>query len=171
MGAAVDQGHAQAMSMRRETGQRERAAGVRSRATRGVAARRLRRAGRLRYTREERIRLACLITALFDHWRLPTQTQAALLGLPTGSPATMVRYRRGRPLSDRKHVLERVGHLLVIHRCLHTLYPQNPELRHSWVSARNRRLSGHSPLVVMIDHGLPGLVVVRLLAEAMVQEG
>ncbi|MEC9363341.1 MAG: hypothetical protein VYC42_08970 [Pseudomonadota bacterium] len=123
-----------------------------------------------RYTRDERIRLARLTTKLFELWGLELCTQAVLLGLSPASRATLTRYRSGHPLADQPDRLERVGHLLGIHKCLQMLYPLNPELRHSWVGARNQRLDGHAPVEIMLRDGLPGIVAVRVLTEEMCRD-
>jgi hypothetical protein len=123
--------------------------------------------GLLSPIREERIRLAGLVTTLFDLWRLDSRTQAVLLGISPGSRTTLSRYRNGHPLAATRDRLERVGHLIGIHKCLQILYPKNPELRNSWVGARNQWLKGQSPVDVMTAHGLPGIATVRLLAEEL----
>jgi hypothetical protein len=119
------------------------------------------------FTRAQRERLSVMVCRLFDLWELDTVTQALLLGLSEGTRATVARYRKGQPMSDQRDVLERVGNLLGIHKSLQLLYPHNPEMRNSWVKARNRLLDNRTPLEVMVEHGLPGIVTVRSFTDWM----
>ena len=110
--------------------------------------------------REGRRRLARMVLALFDHWRLATAEQAALLGLSPDNRATIARYRRGEPFGESRDLIERAGHLLGIHKSLRILFPHDRELAYGWVKASNRRL-GARPLEIMIARGFEGLIAVR----------
>lgn len=55
---------------------------------------------------------------------------------------------------------DRVGHLLAIHKNLRLLYPQNSELLYGWVTMRNQKFDGRTPLEVMIEDGSLGIAKV-----------
>lgn len=98
---------------------------------------------------------------LFDHWNIDTQTAAALLGLSPHSRATVRRYRKGQPLPSRWDLIDRVGNLLGIHKSLRLIYPHNRQLVYRWPTARNKSLDNCTPVEIMIDQGLPGIVAIR----------
>ncbi len=112
-------------------------------------------------SKEGRLALAKMVVQLFDHWALTPTEQAALLGLSTESRSTLARYRKGQPLADQRDLMDRVGHLLAMHKSLRIMYPHNRELVYRWVTAANARFSGRRPLDVMMEKGFLGLVMVR----------
>ncbi len=110
--------------------------------------------------RDARARLARMITRLFDHWHLSAAEQAALLGLSTENRSTLARYRRGEPLAESRDLLERVGHLLGIHKSLRILFPHDRDLAYRWMSTPNRRL-GARPVDIAVARGFEGLLALR----------
>jgi hypothetical protein len=111
-------------------------------------------------SREARTRLARMITTLFEHWKLSTAEQAAALGISAGSRSTLVRYRAGEPLADDRDLLDRVSHLLGIHKSLRILFPHDRDLAHAWMTTSNRRL-GARPIDLVVRHGFEGLLALR----------
>ena len=113
------------------------------------------------HARGSRERLARMLVALLDHWKLAPNDQAVLLGLSTQSRSTIARYRRGEPLADSADLLARAGHLLGIHKALRILFPHDRDLAYAWVTTPNRRFGDASPLEVMKRHGYEGILAVR----------
>lgn len=111
-------------------------------------------------SRDSRARLAGMATRLLDLWRLGAGEQAALLGLSSASRSTLARYRGGEPLADNRDLLDRVGHLLGIHKSLRILFPYDRELAYRWMTAHNQRL-GARPVDLVIQHGFEGLLAIR----------
>ena len=105
--------------------------------------------------------LARMVMKLLEHWQLGTEDQAALLGLAAGNRAALGRYRRGEAIGSSRDQLERVGHLLGIHKSLRLLFPQNPELAYRWMTTRNRAFDNRTPVEVVKDQGFAGLLMVR----------
>ena len=112
------------------------------------------------HSRASRERLAKMVVALLDHWALPLNDQAALLGLSAQSRSTIARYRRGEPFADSADLLARAGHLLGIHKALRIMFPHDRDLAYRWVSAPNRRFGSRAPLELM-KQGFEGLLAVR----------
>jgi hypothetical protein len=110
---------------------------------------------------QDRIALAKMVMALFDHWKLSTGDQATLLGLASSNRAALSSYRRGKPIGTSRDQYERVVHLLGIHKALRLLFPQNRELVYCWMTARNRAFENLTPLEVIRESGFAGLLVVR----------
>lgn len=116
--------------------------------------------------RVKRCHLALTITRLFDHWGLHAGDQLALLGLSGNSHSTLSRYRRGNPVSPNRDMIERIGHLLGVHRSLETLFPDQPSAQRVWVLARKRSLGGYTPVDFIKKEGITGLRYLRSLTEA-----
>jgi transcriptional regulator with XRE-family HTH domain len=112
------------------------------------------------HSRGSRERLAKMVVSLLDHWKLPLNEQAALLGLSAQSRSTIARYRRGEPFGDSADLLARAGHLLGIHKALRIMFPHDLDLAYRWVSAPNRRFGERAPLEIM-KQGFEGLLAVR----------
>ena len=110
---------------------------------------------------EDRGALAKMMMALLDHWKLPTEDQAALLGLATSNRAALARYRKGEPIGTSRDQYERVGHLLGIHKNLRLLFPQNRDLAYRWMSTRNRAFDNLTPVDIVKEWGFSGLLMVR----------
>ena len=110
---------------------------------------------------EDRGALAKMVMTLLDHWKLPTDDQAALLGLATSNRSALMRYRKGEAIGTSRDQYERVGHLLGIHKNLRLLFPQNRDLAYRWMSTRNRAFDNLTPVDVVREWGFSGLLMVR----------
>ena len=114
------------------------------------------------FTEAQRIGLAGAVARLFDEqWRLSSADALMLLGLNESSRTTLERYRDGKPIGQNRDLLERVSHLMGIHKSLRLLYPRNPEMRASWIRMPNGAFGGERPLDVARAYGLPGLLMIR----------
>jgi transcriptional regulator with XRE-family HTH domain len=112
------------------------------------------------HSRGSREQLAKMVVSLLDHWKLPLNDQAALLGLSAQSRSTIARYRRGEPFADSADLLARAGHLLGIHKALRIMFPHDRDLAYRWVGTPNRRFGERAPLEMM-KQGFEGLLAVR----------
>ena len=113
------------------------------------------------YSQANRAKLATMVTRLFDHWELEQSEQLALLGWSEGSRSTLHRYRSGRALSGNRDLLDRVSHLLGIHKSLRILYPHNRELAYRWPKSPNKRLQNLTPVEFVRREGFGGLASIR----------
>lgn len=113
------------------------------------------------HNKDARSSLATMIMRLFEHWGLSSREQLDLLGLESSSRASLARYRKGLPLADHRDLLDRVGHLLGIHKSLRIIFPENPELAYAWMRRKNRDFDQLSPVEVIQAHGFTGLLMVR----------
>ncbi len=105
--------------------------------------------------------LAKMVMALLDHWNLPTEDQAALLGVAASNRAALARYRKGEAIGTSRDQFERVGHLLGIHKNLRLLFPQNRDLAYRWMSTRNKAFGNLTPVDIVKEWGFAGLLMVR----------
>lgn len=105
--------------------------------------------------------LARMVMKLLEHWELSTEDQLALLGLAATNRAALGRYKRGEALGGGRDQLERVGHLLGIHKNLRLLFPHNQALAYRWMTTRNRAFDNRTPTEVVKEDGFAGLLRVR----------
>jgi len=111
--------------------------------------------------KDERSSLATMVTRLFEHWELSMVEQASLLGISESNRATLSGYRNGKPVSTNRDQLDRIGHMLAIHKNLRLLFPENRELAYRWMKSRNKAFEGLSPVDVVVEYGFQGLLMVR----------
>lgn len=112
-------------------------------------------------TRDERVILAKAITRLFQMWQLGSADQLMLLGLNESNRIALQRYARGEALAANRDLLERVGHLLGIHKALKLLYPKNPEIVAGWMASPNAAFDDASAVEIVRRFGFAGLLMVR----------
>lgn len=112
-------------------------------------------------SKEARSALARQVMKLFELWALDSESQLALLGLESGSRATLARYRKGEPLALSRDLLERVGHLLAVHKNLRLLFPHDRALAYAWMTAPNRAFERRTPVALVAELGFSGLLMVR----------
>ncbi len=112
-------------------------------------------------TRDDRVVLARAVTKLFDLWQLPAADQLMLLGLSESNRIALQRYAKGEALAANRDLLERVGHLLGIHKALKLLYPKNADIVAGWMSSPNSLFDGATPVEIVRRFGFAGLLMVR----------
>lgn len=112
-------------------------------------------------TRDDRVVLARAVAKLFDLWQLPAADQLMLLGLSESNRIALQRYAKGEALAANRDLLERVGHLLGIHKALKLLYPKNADIVAGWMSSPNSIFEGATPVEIVRRFGFAGLLMVR----------
>ncbi|MDO6619701.1 antitoxin Xre-like helix-turn-helix domain-containing protein [Shewanella sp. 6_MG-2023] len=105
--------------------------------------------------------LAKAVTKLFKYWGISQDAQCSLLGISPSSRKKIKSMEEGLVgIPTGRDSYERVGYLLAIHKALRLLYPQNPELLYGWVTMRNQKFDGRTPLEVMTEDGYLGIAKV-----------
>lgn len=98
------------------------------------------------------------VVTLFQKWNLSEQQQLALLGSEAHDGVVLHEYEIGeRPLPACPEVLQRVAHLMGIHASLRRLFPENEDIRFSWVRRRNQAFGGAAPIDIMLEDGADGI--------------
>jgi hypothetical protein len=110
---------------------------------------------------QDRGALARMVTRAFEHWKLGTEDQLAMLGLATNNRSALSRCRRGEPLATNRDLLERAGHVLAIHKNLRLVFPQDRDLAYAWMTQRNRAFNGLAPVDLVKEWGFAGMLAVR----------
>jgi len=113
-------------------------------------------------TSERRLLLTQHIMSLLDSWGTTGQQKVVLLGLPEDIKARKLeRYRTSEPFPDTETVNEHLEHLVGIADALRTTYPRNVEMCNLWLRKPHKRFDGRTPIQVMVEDGLSGLIRVR----------
>ncbi|MGD8526261.1 MAG: DUF2384 domain-containing protein [Thioalkalispiraceae bacterium] len=111
---------------------------------------------------EDRVNLTRAIMNILDSWGMQSAEQVAILDLPAKTPNRMLRrYRDDTPFPDTKQVMARLEHIIGIADALRTTYPHNPSMGSIWMKRRNSRFQQRSPLQLIKEEGLDGIIKVR----------
>jgi len=100
---------------------------------------------------------------LFEIWRLDAHQQAILLGVR--STSTIYRWRKHEVKQLRIETLERIAHLLAIHKRLRLLFNRNSDLGKNWVRTNNKAFKGKPPIDIMLRGRISDLEMVRRYLE------
>ncbi|MCW5596600.1 MAG: DUF2384 domain-containing protein [Rhodocyclaceae bacterium] len=100
---------------------------------------------------------------LFEIWRLDAHQQAILLGVR--STSTVYRWRKHGAKRFSVDTLERIAHLLAIHKRLRLLFYRNPDLGKNWVRTNNKAFKGKPPIDAMLRGRISDLELVRRYLE------
>lgn len=113
-------------------------------------------------TADRRLTLTNHIMALLDSWGTSGEQKIILLGLPEDMRARKLeRYRQDEAFPDTDIVNEHLEHLVGIADALRTSFPRNVEMCSIWLQKPHKRFANQTPLSVMTDKGLAGLIQVR----------
>lgn len=110
--------------------------------------------------------LGRVVVSLLKKWNLSEEQQLALLGIHTDEGAALSGLEIGaQPLPAAPEVVQRAAQLIAIHRSLRLLFPENEDLRFSWVARRNQAFGGFAPIDVMLRDGRVGVARVRAVLQ------
>ncbi len=111
---------------------------------------------------DRRVALTNQVMDLLDSWGVDGQQKIVLLGLPDDIRVRKLeRYRQDEAFPDTDTVNEHLEHLVGIADALRTTYPMNIEMCSLWMKKPHKRFDNQTPLSVMTNRGLEGLVRVR----------
>ena len=108
---------------------------------------------------EELASLARETLRILNDWGIPPELQVVLLGMPEGTkPRSLNRYRSGGDaFPDDPELLQRVSCILAISKALQTMFPHSGSMADLWVTTESAYFNSHSPLEIMLEHGLNGM--------------
>ncbi len=108
---------------------------------------------------EERRRLAPMVMAILDEWKLDGEQQVAILGMHGEiRPRHLSQYRQGTtPFPQEDELIERARHIVGIQEALHLIFPRNPHMPSFWLANPNNRQFGQAPMNIILEDGLPGM--------------
>lgn len=114
------------------------------------------------FSLEERLELTRLVVNLLDSWEVPPADQIRLLALPADTrPRALKRYHEGTPLPLDASMIERIEHLVGIADALRTSFPRSAQMGAIWLNRRNPRFDDRTPLALMVEDGLAGIIQIR----------
>jgi len=112
--------------------------------------------------KDRRTLLTNQLMDLLDSWGIGAQQKMRLLGLPEDiKPRKMDQFRMNTPFPDTDEVNQHISHIIGIADALRTSYPRNTGMSTVWLQQPHRRLANQTPLTVMLEQGLEGLIRVR----------
>ena len=95
-------------------------------------------------------------------WNVNSTQQINLIGLPEKTRGRhLQRYLENEALPETDETSERLRHLLGIADALRTSYPHSELMSAVWLNTPHRRFKNQKPIDVMIDQGIPGIILVR----------
>lgn len=111
---------------------------------------------------EDRLSLTRSIMGLLESWGIGSSEQIAILALPDETTVrNMRRFQMDTPFPDLPDVMERIEHLVGIADALRTTFPRNPQMGPLWMHRRNKHFRRRTPVAIMIEDGLAGVIAVR----------
>jgi uncharacterized protein (DUF2384 family) len=111
---------------------------------------------------EKRLAVSKIVFNVLRGWSITEIDQINLLGFPKKTkPRVLQRYERDMPLPDDEETIERITHILEIAEALRTSYPRNYSMGTKWLKAPHRRFNQRTPIQVMLEEGVNGLIAVR----------
>jgi len=116
-----------------------------------------------KYSTEEMVTLSKAVMQYIDSWSLSNAEIISILGL---DPETRTRhlqfFRNGdKPLPQETETMQRIDHIVGIADALRTTFPFSDKMRLLWLRKPHRRFRKNTPLAVIMEKGLNGLMKVR----------
>ncbi len=97
-----------------------------------------------------------------DSWKLSGDSILSLMALPNKVKVRhLSQYRNSQAFPDTPEVNERLRHVLGIIDALSTSYPTNPQMSLFWMTRSSKKFKNRSPLQVLIEDDLDGLISIR----------
>ncbi|MCV6638741.1 DUF2384 domain-containing protein [Candidatus Albibeggiatoa sp. nov. NOAA] len=111
---------------------------------------------------QQRATLSRIVMRILDEWNIGDDDKIKVLNLPDGTkPRILNRYRNSTAFPDTPEVNERVEQLVAISEALRTTYPHNYRMSMHWLNTPHRRFNQQTPLNMILDNGLNGMIAVR----------
>ena len=113
-------------------------------------------------SKEEGLSLTKMIIGILDSWGLNIRQQHTLLAFSKKVPVRgMRRFQEDQAFPNETDLNTRLDHIVGIHHALRTTYPHNPAMGPLWLKTRNKRFANQSPITLMLEEGITGVVRVR----------
>lgn len=114
------------------------------------------------FTDEEMKMLTRQVIEYLDGWSLSAEHIIAILGADVKNRQLPI-YRKGeKVLPQTKETIQRIEHIVGIADALRTAYPFSDQMRVLWLQKPHRRFRRKTPLSVILNEGLNGLMRVRV---------
>ncbi|MCI0506305.1 MAG: MbcA/ParS/Xre antitoxin family protein [Gammaproteobacteria bacterium] len=108
---------------------------------------------------ERRVDLARTLMSVLRNWGLTSEQQINLLGLPEETRFRMLnKFTSGAPYPDDYDSLMRANYLLSIQNAVDSLFPHNAAAANYWMTTPSHYFANHTPLEIMLNEGLEGML-------------
>lgn len=98
-----------------------------------------------------------------DNWQLAPAEMLNILGMSDEKSRNLAQYRKmQKSLPQTDEVFQRIDHIVGIADALRTTYPFSDQMRLVWLRKPHRRFSKNTPLSVILQEGVNGLMRVRI---------
>jgi uncharacterized protein (DUF2384 family) len=116
-----------------------------------------------KFTDEEMTSLTQSVISQLDTWNLSDKEMVAVLGLSETTKARHFQHFRNKDksLEQTPETLQRIEHIVGIIDALRTAYPFSDQMRMLWLKKPHRRFRKKTPLSVILNEGINGLLKVR----------
>ena len=112
---------------------------------------------------EEISRQSIALITVLDNWGVSNAQKVVMLALPSGTkPRAILRYQQGASFPVDEVIQERIEHFFGIAEALRLAYPRNSQGGELWLKRPNKHFNQRTPLSVMIEDGLAGIIAVRM---------
>jgi len=104
------------------------------------------------------------VMRFLDTWQLSSEQTISILNLPESVRSRhLAHFRSGmKSFPEGKDIWNSVDHIIGICDALRTTFPYSEDMRVSWIRKPHRRFKQQTPLAVMLNEGVNGLLKVRI---------
>ena len=102
-----------------------------------------------------------MLRRLFQHWQLSADDQLCMLGMQPHDWSPLDQFHENGALDLDPNPNDRVRHILAIHVRLRLLFPENRDLAYRWMRTRNRAFDNQTPVALVREQGLGGLIAIQ----------
>lgn len=114
-------------------------------------------------SKEEMLDVTGKVIQYLDSWQLRPGEVFSILGMPDEKSRNLPQYRKmQKSLPQTEEVFTRVDHIIGIADALRTTYPFSDKMRLMWLRKPHRRFRKDTPLSVILNEGVNGLMRVRV---------
>jgi len=115
------------------------------------------------HTQEKMLLITSRVINYLDQWKLSEAEIINILGVPDIKPRHLSHYRKAeKALPQTREVYQRIDHIVGIADALRTTYPFSDKMRLMWLRKPHRRFKKNTPLSVILNEGVDGLMRVRV---------
>ena len=116
-----------------------------------------------KYSNEEMLEITSKVVNYLDQWQLSPNDAMNILGIGDVKPRHLPKYRKMETaLPQTEEVFSRIDHVVGIADALRTTYPFSDKMRIMWLRKPHRRFRKNTPLSVILQEGVNGLMRVRV---------
>jgi len=115
------------------------------------------------YSDEEMKRISSKVIGYLDSWQVNAEEILSILGASEVKPRHLPQYRKMEKVFEQtEEMMQRIDHVVGIADALRTTFPHSDTMRLRWLRQPHRRFRKKTPLAVILDSGMNGLLRVRV---------